>query len=298
LQSELRSSGHVDFADSILEIEIEHYRELIVWQLQLRAYLTQKLNEYGGNPNLSTLKDLLAAEYAELKKNSLFQSNFENAIEVLRDIDDKVRATSSMDTTEGILVLPWIDRDAIDHKQGIESEVLSIEPGIITWKTAIESIDDETKVEMKNSYGRAIYYIRALAVVSEKLYLESDLETMVQLHSKLANNKNVNYTPTGISYQNFGTIKGTYRDGGIFPELDVQRDEPSNSFLKMLDSDINDDKTKDTSGGGEKSYSQIELDMRRFDIIASDFWGHQARRKNGDLTVGEIILPWVEVPDK
>jgi hypothetical protein len=64
IQSELRSSGHADFADSILETEIEHYRELINWQLQLRTYPAQKLYEYGDNHNLSTLRDMLTAEYA------------------------------------------------------------------------------------------------------------------------------------------------------------------------------------------------------------------------------------------
>ena len=55
LQGEMRSLGHTDFADEILETEIEHYRELINWQLQLRTYLTQKLYEYGDDTNLLTL---------------------------------------------------------------------------------------------------------------------------------------------------------------------------------------------------------------------------------------------------
>ena len=84
---------------------------------------------------------------------------------------------------------------------------------------------------------------------------------MVQLHLKLVNNKDVNVTPTGIFHQDFSGIKNTYGDGENFPELD----------------------------------SQTKLNLRRYDLITNDFWHHQARRKNGDMTVGDITLPWVEV---
>jgi len=206
LQAELRSAGHADFADEILEIEIEHYRELINWQLQLRAYLTQKLYEYGDNINLATSKELLTAEYIKLKNDPLLQTNFEMAIETLRD----------MNAANENLILPWIDREAIDSKQGIRSEVISVYPKPITWKTAMESIDDETMKEMKNSYERAIHCIRVLAVISERLYLERDLTAMAQLHSRLANNINVNYTPTGVFHQDFSVLKNTYGDGRYY----------------------------------------------------------------------------------
>jgi hypothetical protein len=264
LQSELRSSGYVDFADSILETEIEHYRELIVWQLQLRAYLNQKLYEYGDIWNLHFLKSRLTEEYRTLKYNSLIRKSFEKAIGILRDIDDNVRATSPIDTSKGEIVLSWIDRDAIDKKQGIESELLYISPNPITWKTTLESIREGMKKEMKNWHEITIYYIRVLAVINEMLYLERDLKTMVQLHSKIVNNKYVSYTPAGIPRQDFCTIKSIYGDGRNFKNLD-----PLTSF-----------------------------NLRRHDLIASDFWGHYARRKNGDITVGDIILPWVEVPNK
>ena len=264
LQSELRSAEHADFADEILEIEIEHYRELINWQLQLRAYLTQKLYEYGDSVNLSTLKELLTTEYINLKNNSLFQHNFEMAIETLRDLDDKVRNTSPFDSTKGDLVLPWIDREAIDYKQGIRSEIISVYPEPITWKTAVESIDDETKEEMKDSYEKSIYSIRVLTVINEKLNLERDLTKMVQLHSRLANNRNINYTPTGVFHRNFSALKNTYGDGENFPELDAQ----------------------------------TRLNLRRYGLIANDFWGRQARRMKGDMMVGDIILPWVRVWDE
>jgi hypothetical protein len=262
LQSELRSSGYNYFADSILETEIEHFRELIVWQLQLRAYLVLKLHEYGDNFNLLTLKDILVTEYTELKSDSSLQPNFERALEILYDMEDKVKTTFPIDSYNGILVLPWIDRDAIDRKQGIESGVLSLSPSPITWNTTPESIDDETKEEMKDSYERSIHCIRALAVVSERLYLERDLRTMVQLHSRLACNININCTPTGVSNQDFSDIKDKYGDGGNFLELD----------------------------------QQTKLDLRRYDLIANDFWGHQARRRNGDMSVGDLVLPWVEIP--
>jgi hypothetical protein len=262
LQAELRSSGLNDFADSILETEIKHYKELIVWQLQLRAYLTQKLYEYGDYLNLSTLSDLLAKEYTELKNDSLFRTSFEKALEVLHRIDDKVQTTSSIDITKGIIALPWIDREAIDNKQGIVSKVLIISPDQISWKIAEESITDEVKEEMKNSYNRSIHYIRVLAIMSEHLFIERDLKTMVVLHSNLVHNKNVNLTPAGISYKDFSVLKETYGDGENFPELDPQ----------------------------------TRLDIRRYDLLANDFWGHQWRRKNGDMTAGDIILPWVEVP--
>jgi len=256
LQAELRSAGHADFADEILEVEIEHYRELINWQLQLRAYLTQKLYEYGDNYNLLTLKELLTAEYIELKNDSLFQHNFERAIEILRDMDE----------TNGNLILPWIDREAIDSKQGIRSETISVYPEPVTWKTAIESIDKQTREEIKKSYEMSIHCIRVLAVINERLYLERCLETMVELHSRLAGNININYTPR-ISFrreQRFSALRDTYGDGADFPDLDAQ----------------------------------TRLDLRRHDLIANDFWGHQARRRNGDMSVGDIILPWIRVWDE
>jgi len=68
---------------------------------------------------------------------------------------------------------------------------------------------------------------------------------MVQLNSKLANNKNMNYTPTGLFHQDFSGIKNACGDGAAFPELDPQ----------------------------------TKMDLRRYDLIANDFGGHQARRK-------------------
>ena len=262
LQSELISMGHNDFADEILKIELEHYRELINWQLQLRAYLTNKLYEYGDYANLLTLNELLTLEYNELKNDPLLQAKYEMAIEILRNIDAKVLITP-VDTSKGEMTLPWIDRKEIDNKQGIRSVILSVNPQPITWRTAIENIDDQIKDDMEKSYRRSIFYIRALAVMCENLYLEKDLRMMVQLHSKLVNNKNISFTPTGVSYQDFNALKNTYGDGADYPDLDAQ----------------------------------TKLNLRRFDLIANDFWGHQARRRNGDMTVGEIILPWVEVQD-
>jgi len=313
LQAELRSAEHDDFADVVLETEIEHFRELINWQLQLRAYLAQKLYEYGDNSNLATLKELLAEEYAELKNGPLLQTNFEIAIGILCDMDE----------TNGNLVLPWIDREAIDYKQGIRSRILSIYPESITWKRAMESIDDETIEEMRNLYERAIYCIRVLALINERLYLEKDLETMVQLHSRLANNRKVSYMPTCRAYflQNFVSLRNTYGDGEIFPELDLQtrlnlrgnafiandfwvhQFKPNNAHM-----DVNYMPTgffhqnlsilKNTYGDGRDFPdldAQTRFDLRRHDLIANDFWGHQARRGNGDMTVGDIILPWVGV---
>ena len=266
LQAELRSAGHSDFADSILETEIEHYRELLVWQLQLRAYLIEKLYKYGDSNNISTLTELLTSEYTALKNDPLFQSNFKKAIEALRDMDDKVRATTPIDVTKGIIILPWIDREAIDSKQGIKSEVLSLQQNQITWSADREEIDDETKEEMKNSYEKATYYIRVLAVISEILNQKNNLETMVQLHSKLASNTNVNCTPTGVYYQDFNSAINNNIDSEYIHETELS--------------------------------PQAKLDQRRYSFIVNDFWGWQARRKNGDMSVGEIILPWVEVQDK
>ena len=87
---------------------------------------------------------------------------------------------------------------------------------------------------------------------------------MTRLHSKLVNNISVNYTPAGVSHQDFIDLKDTYGDGENFPELDPQ----------------------------------TKLDLRRYDLIANGFWGHQARRKNGDIKVGDMILTWVKVQDE
>ena len=307
LQEEMRSAGYFDYADIIMETEIEHYRELIVWQLKLRAYLTGKLYEYGDSANLLTLKELLTSEYTSLKNDPLFQTIFENAIEALRDLDDKVQATSPIDTAKGEVILPWIDREAIDRKQGIETEVLSPQQNQITWRIAKEEIDDETKEEMKNSYENAIYYIRVLAVISERLNQENDLETMVQLHSKLASNTNVNCTPTGIYHQVFRGEKNTKGDGEKNQTLDSQTglypryyqsntlSQPASHRLSFIEKDT----IKDSEDISEIELNeQTKFDQRRYDLIVNDFWGWQARRKNGDMSVGEIILPWIAVQEK
>jgi hypothetical protein len=154
---------------------------------------------------------------------------------------------------------------------------------------------------------------------------------MVQLNSKLANNNSINCTPTGVYHQDFSAIVnpqtkteirsydrqnydykllsaffGNSDDatGGDFARLDPQvksdflryssRIERYNFILNFYG--ISDDEAMDTHKS--RLDSQIELDMRRHDLIASDFWGHYARRKNSDMTVGDIILPWVEVPNK
>jgi len=45
----------------------------------------------------------------------------------------------------------------------------------------------------------------------------------------------------------------------------------------------------------EETNEQAWLDIRRFLIIVNDFWIHQFRRENGDMTVGDIVLPWAKV---
>jgi len=87
---------------------------------------------------------------------------------------------------------------------------------------------------------------------------------MVQLHSRLSGN--INYTPRRVYHrtQRFSALRDTYGDGANFPYLDAQ----------------------------------TRLDLRRYDLIANDFWGHQTRRRNGDMTMGDIILSWVKVQDE
>ena len=312
LHAELRSAGHSDYADSILETEIEHYRELIVWQLQLRAYLVEKLFEYGDSSNLSTLTELLTSEYESLKNAPIFQAIFKNAIEKLRDMDEKVRAKSLNET--GDIALPWIDREAIDSKQGIESKVLAVQQNPITWKIAIEDIDGETKEEMKNLYEKVIYYIRVLAVISERLNQERELATMVQLHSILASNTNVNCTPTGIFHPYFSYIininsngekKQTFDSQTAMYQRFYQYYESQQRFPMRLPLHeiyrlyVLNATNKDIEDISEiVLIPQVMLDLRRYDLIVNDFWGHYSRRKNGDMSVGEIILPWVEVQDK
>jgi hypothetical protein len=148
---------------------------------------------------------------------------------------------------------------------------------------------------MKIFYENAIYCIRTLAAISERLYLERDLKTMTQLHSKLANNKNVNCTPTGLFYQDFNAI--------FNPQILHQKpawliDDHLLAFLELDDISVDMTKSIRKEEESPEMLIQRKLDMRRYDLIANDFWGHQARRKNGDMTVGEMILPWVEVPNK
>jgi hypothetical protein len=277
----------------------------------------------------------LEAEYAELKNNSSLQSNYGRAVEILREIDNEVRSASPIDVTKGILVLPWIDREAIDREHGIECELLSPEPNPITWKTSMESIDDATKAEMKNSYERAIYCIRALAAVSENLYNEKDLKMMTKLHSKLVNNKDVSYTPrrvySAINDSNHEkelksvvrfylrhaneTKNADYNEKlQLLTELVYGKDESDDlgaivlTYLKLVN--VKDVRYIDryvlnamiNEYGDGRNYPdtdpQTRLDLRRYDLIINDYFGHQARRKNGDMLIGDMILPWVEVPEK
>jgi hypothetical protein len=85
---------------------------------------------------------------------------------------------------------------------------------------------------------------------------------MTQLHSKLVNNKDISYTPRDALIQSRRIIEEIYIRGYKHPDLD----------------------------------SEIKSGLRRYDLIANDFWGHYGRRKDGDMTVGDIALPWVEVP--
>jgi len=259
LQTELRYAGHGIFADQIMEIELEHYRELIVWQLQKRAYLAQRLYEIRDSISLTTLKNLLVQELADLRNNDSFDFNLEKAINELRVIDDKV----SSGITQGIIVLPWIDRQDIDRRMGrrIPSEHdieqrQRLAESRLTRRIEEENIDDETKKAMRNVYDWILCYVRALAIITERLYLEKNLKELTQLHSTLVNNRNVSYT-----------------------EIDLHLHGRSLYGIREID-------------------EQTRLNIRRFYIIVSDFWGHQFRRENGDMAVGEIILPWVKVRDE
>ena len=208
-----------------------------------------------------------------MKNDPLLQTNFEMAIKNLHDIDDKVQASSPIDTSKGDLVLPWIDREAIDHKQGIKSEKLTVHPGPIDFGTiGWDNWVIRTKIveKRKESYEKANYCIRVLAVISERLCLEKDLNAMVQLHLKLLSNRKVSYT----------TLDRDYRF-----DLAPLR------ISKKLEMSFGLRKRKK----GQPLGPQENLDLQRYNIIANDFWGHQARRKSGDMEVGDIILPWVEV---
>jgi len=275
LQAELRYAGHVAFADQIMETELEHYRELIVWQLQMRAYLAQRLYETGDSISLSTLKNLLAHELANLRSNTRLNLSFEKALDDLRAIDYMVLEASHPNTFNGAVILPWINRQVIDRRMG--RHVVADRWGNIRrwgnfrnwsgyatledWKRVRESmeeeniVDNETKETMQKLFRWILSYIRALAIASERLYAESSLEEMTQLHSKLMNSRNIN----------------NIRDWG------------SEHLLRRRF--INDE--------------QRRFDIRRFYFIAGErgFWNHQRRRQNGDMTVGDIILPWVEVRD-
>jgi len=130
------------------------------------------------------------------------------------------------------------------------------------------------------------------------------------------NNINVNCTPTGVSHRDFSILKNIYGDVENFTVFDAQTglNFITNDFLEHQANRINVDMdVSHTPRGvfhqdfstlrniywdGEKipeMSAQAKLDLRRYDVIANDFWGHQARRRNGDMTVGDIILPWVRV---
>jgi hypothetical protein len=119
-QEELRNAKLVDYADDALETELDSYRELIVCQLQERAYFAKKLYESGDHLSLKILKGLLEKEYAALRKDPLLVNYFNESIEYLRRIDKAVQTAPQAEKGRemGVLVLPWINRQSIDRRQG------------------------------------------------------------------------------------------------------------------------------------------------------------------------------------
>jgi len=257
LQAELRYAGHGAFADQIIEVELDHYRELIVWQLQKRAYLAQRLYEDKVNANLSTLKSLLEQELTNLRSNDPFNLIFEKALDSLRAIDDKVRG----ELVQGIIVLPWINRQAIDRRMGrrMPSERREIHHAQLNTPPVENGsiVDDEAQKVMQETYNWILCYIRALAIISERLYTERSLIEMTQLHSTLVNNWRVSHTEI---------------DRHLFHRSFVV-EERRNFVIE----------------------EQRGFNNRRLYIITRHFWPRQHRRQYGDMTVGNIILPWVEV---
>ena len=119
LQKELRRTGYADFADEILEVELDHYRELINWQLQARAYITKRLYEEKANDNFSKFKKLLIKEYEEIIKDDNNKENFQKSIDTLIDINKKSGKLCQTGKAISTFKLPWIDREDIDRRMGI-----------------------------------------------------------------------------------------------------------------------------------------------------------------------------------
>ena len=252
LQSELRYAGHDAFAEQIMDVELDHYRELIVWQLQKRAYLAQRLYEIRDSISLSTLKNLLVQELDNLRLNTSFDLNFEKALDNLRAIDDKVHN----EIAQGIIVLPWINRQAIDRRMGRRMpserrEIHHVQTNTYSVRDR-NIVDDEAKKAMQGTYNWILCYIRALTIVSERLHAEKNLKEMTQIHFALVNNRRVSHT---------------------------EADRHSGRRISV--------------SGEQRGFSNSW-----FYIITRHFWHHQRRRQDGDMTVGDIILPWVEVRDE
>jgi len=199
LQAELHYAGYGAYAAQIMEIELEHYRELIVRRLRQRAYLTQSLYEIGDSTNLSTLKNMLLQELTDLRNIAALDSNFEKALDNLRTVDDKVRS----EIVQGIIVLPWINRQALDLRMGRRVLATRRVSEVITepeeWRMTREntrkenSIDNEVKKVMEETYDWILCCIRVLATINERLYAEKSLQEMRQLHATLASNRNVSF---------------------------------------------------------------------------------------------------------
>jgi len=266
VQAELIHSGYIAVANQILDIELEHNRELIVWQLQKRAYLAQRLYEIRDSASLSFLKKLLLQELAGIRNDLALNLNFEKAMDSLRAIDDKVRVEPRQNVFKGVIILPWIDRQDIDRRMGrrMPSEHdmkmrQRLAENRLTLRVALkniasENIDDETKKAVREMYEWILSYIRALAIINERLYVERSLREITQLHSELVGSGNVSVTEI---------------DSFLFPRRSSSRSEEQRKF-----------------------------DAVRRPIITGHFWHHQRRRQDGDMTVGDIILPWVEVRDE
>jgi len=263
LQAELCHFGHYAFADQIAEIELEHYRELIVWQLQRRTFLAQRLYEIRDSIGLSVFKNLLARELTDLRSNPTLNLHFEKALDGLRVIDDNMKTENQPSIFNGVIILPWIDRHALDRRMGIErlhtpepSQVIpppeSTFPPDWYWSTLREFAgernvtDDEAEKMLKEMYQWILCYIRALAVMSEGFYTENNLKELTQLRSNI-----------------------------------VGPAEMAARFLRRY------------STADEQMISEFNM----WSLVLHFFWPHLRERLGGGMTVGDIILPWVEVRD-
>jgi len=240
LFKELRRVGYTDFANEVFSTEVDHYRELVNWQLQTRVYLTKRLFKENARDDFKAFKKLLEYEYSQIMKDGITRESFVKAVNALRDIDEEASVLHPTEETVGAITLPWIDREEINIRMGFQ---LFHERGervkVMTWtweeylkrreyeRKSMEDagVDNTEIMNLQEEYEWSTIYLRALVLMNASLHSESKLEALTCLHEKLVNNKGISYTEEDYFFSENRSVFVNGKTDALLKELGYDRED-------------------------------------------------------------------------